>query len=83
MRTKQEIAAEIKALKALKPVGDFKFKTAATIAAAVEELEYGVDQTADEWNDLSDEQQDIVRVAVAWRSGETTKPSEGWDDLVE
>ena len=83
MRTKQEIETEIKALKGLKPVGEFRRKTAATIASAVEELEYGVDQTAEEWRDLTDEQQDSVKVAAAWRSGEKTKPSEGWDGLVE
>jgi len=82
MRTKQEIESEIKALKALKPTGDFKRKTAATIETAIEELEHGVDQTAEEWNDLSDEQRDIVNVAAAWRNGEETKPSEGWDGLV-
>jgi hypothetical protein len=82
MRTKQEIEAEIKALKALKPVGDFRRKTAATIETAIEELEFGVDQTAEEWNELSDEQRDIVNVAAAWRSGEETKPSEGWGGLV-
>ena len=82
MRTKREIETEIKALKALKPIGDFKQKTAATIETAIEELEYGVDQTAEEWNELSDEQRDIVNVADAWRNGEETKPSEGWYDLV-
>lgn len=82
MRTTREIAAEIQALKALKPTGRFKRKTAATIAAAIEELEHGVDQTAEEWSELSDEQRDIVNVAAAWRSGEETKPSVGWDDLV-
>jgi len=81
MRTKKEIESEIAALKALKPTG-FKRKTQATIDTAIEELSEGIDQTAEEWNDLSDEQRDIVNTAIAWRNGEETKPSEGWEGLV-
>lgn len=84
-RTEKEIASEITALKPLKPVpGPFQQKTQRSIELAIEELEFGVDDTADEWNDLSDEQQDIVNTARNWKDGfSTDKPSEGWGLLVK
>jgi hypothetical protein len=82
MRTRIEVEKEIAALKALKPVGWHKQQTAEIIAVAVEELKYGVDQTAEEWNELTDSQRDAVREAIAWRDGEKDVPSEGWGGLV-
>jgi len=66
MRTKQEIQTEIATLKALKPVGQFKIKTASLTQIASEELQFGVDQSAEEWDELSDEEQDIAQQALIW-----------------
>ena len=83
MRTKQEIETEIAALKALKPIGNFKENTARKIELAVEELEYGYDDTAEEWNELNDSEQDIVNTTRLWKEGDSDdKPSEGWGALV-
>ena len=83
MRTKQEIESEIKALKALKPVGSFKDAIAVKIELAIDELEHGYDDTAAEWNDLNDSEQDIVMTARQWKEGDSDdKPSEGWGALV-
>lgn len=83
MRTPQEIRKEIKALKKLKPTGMFKFKTARSIALAIQELEYRYDDTSDEWNELTDSQRDIIHCARAWKEGDSShKPSEGWGNLV-
>ncbi len=83
MRTKQEIETEVAALKALKPVGNFKEATAVKIELAIEELEHGYDDTAEEWNDLNDSEQDIVNTTRLWKEGDSDdKPSEGWGALV-
>lgn len=83
MRTKEEIAEEIAALKSLKPVGYFKDKTKRKIALAIEELQHGVDQTADEFDELGEEFQDIVQQTLQWKEGDTDeKVSEGWGGLV-
>ena len=82
-RTKAEIAAEIAALKNLKPVGPFARKTQRTIAATVEALEDGIDETAEEWNELSYDAQSAALDAMRWRDGGTDeKPSEGFTGLV-
>jgi len=84
MRTPQEIATEIAALKALKPVGPFKDKTAGGIAAALEELVNGVDDTADEFEEMEENEQKFVWAARDWKDGDSSeKPSEGWGQLVE
>lgn len=83
MRTKQEIETEIAALKALKPVGRFAEKTSESIALQIEELEYGVDQTAAEWDDLSDEQQSVVNETIEWKEGRIrTPPHKEWCGLM-
>lgn len=83
-RTKEEIAAEVAALKALKPFGLFARKTAAAIQVQIEAVEEGIDDTADEFNDLTDEQQDAARECENWRNGDTDeKPSESWGGLVK
>lgn len=82
-RQKLEIESEIKALKALKPVGPFQKKTARSIEFAIEELQHGFDDTAGEWDELTDEQRDIVLAARQWKQGDSSeKISEGWDGLV-
>ncbi len=84
MRKQTEIDAEIAALKALKPVGDFKEKTKRSIEVAIIELEEGFDDTSGEWDELEDTQQDIVNTARMWKEGDSSeKPSEGWGELVE
>jgi DNA-directed RNA polymerase specialized sigma54-like protein len=84
MRTKQEIENEIAALKALKPVGRFAAKTAESIELQIEELEYGVDQTAGEWEELTGEQQSVVNDTIEWKEGHSKNaPSKEWDGLVE
>lgn len=83
MRTQQEINKEVKALKALKPVGPFKAKTTRSIELAIEELEHGYDDTAEEWNELTDEQRDIINCTRRWKESDADeKTSEGWDALV-
>jgi DNA-directed RNA polymerase specialized sigma54-like protein len=83
MRTQQEIKTEIEALKALKPTGRFANKTAESIALQIEELEYGVDQTADEWEELTYEQQSVVNDTIKWKEGHTKNPpSKEWHGLI-
>lgn len=83
MRTPQEIKTEIEALKALKPTGRFADKTAESIALQIEELEYGVDQTAGEWEELTNEQQSVVYDTIEWKEGRTKNPpSKEWRGLV-
>lgn len=84
MRTQIEIADEISRLKALKPTGIWAKQTRSKILIAIEELEHGVDDTADEWNELSSSEQDTVMEARQWKDSiRDDKPSEGWDSLVE
>lgn len=82
-RTKTEIAAEIAALKALKPVGVWARKTAATIQVQLDALEGNIDETADEFYvELTDEQQMAAIDAINWMNGDAEeKPSEGWGAL--
>jgi hypothetical protein len=83
MRTQQEIKAEVEALKALKPIGRLQFKTAASIALQIEELEFGYDNTAAEWWELTDEQRSCVMDARDWKEGDSNyRPSKEWDGLV-
>lgn len=80
--TKEEIAAEIAALEQLKPVGKFSEKTAESIAIAIEELKYGVDRTAPEWDEMSGELRDMAEQAYAWKEGlNKSKPSADWGSL--
>lgn len=80
--TKDQIAAEIAALKKLKPVGPFARKTAETISVALDTLAGEVDETAEEFNDLTEDQRDVYYTARNWLNGEDShKPSEDWDGL--
>lgn len=80
--TKEQIAAEIAALEKLKPVGKFAQKTAASIAIAIEELKYGVDRSAPEWEEMSDDQRDMAEQAYAWKAGmNKSRPSADWGAL--
>lgn len=83
MKTKEEIKLEIEALKVLKPIGRFAGKTLESIRLQIEELEYGVDQTAGEWEELSDEQQSVVNNTIEWKEGRAKNPpSKEWPGLV-
>lgn len=84
MRTPKEIQNEIRALKALKPVGIFRHRTTHWIGLIIEELSEGIDDTAGEWNELSEDDQRIVLDARRWKEGDThqDRPSEGWGKLV-
>ena len=54
------------------------------IAIAIEELEHGFDDTAEEWHELTDSERDIVMTTRAWKRAESNdRPSEGWGEMVE
>lgn len=83
MRTKEEIEQEIFNLRQLKPVGPHQVQTQLKIEFMVEELEFGLDETADEFDEMTEGEWDSVRQARAWKEGETEdKPSTGWGSLV-
>lgn len=84
MRTHQEVIEEIKALKALKPApGVHQRSVAERIKLAIEELEFGVDDTAEEWNEMTDNERDTVTEARRWKQADTDeRPSTGWGALV-
>lgn len=82
MRTPSEIANEIAALRALKPAGPFSLRTQRSISAAIDELAFGLDQTADEWFELTQSERAAASEALAWKRGDTEdKPSTGWGPL--
>jgi hypothetical protein len=83
-RTPVEVAAEIGALRALKPVGPWARKTGYTIQQLIEELVHGIDRTADEWDEIPDEVQMAIESAALWKSGDSDEqPSTGWEGLAE
>lgn len=85
-KSKEEIKAEIAALEALKPVGRFAGKTRETINVQIDVLKNRgvVDDTCDEWNDLTEEQQSAAYEAQNWAKGSTNEvPSEGFGGLCE
>lgn len=83
MRSKQEIAAEIEAVKLLKPVGPHARSTQKKLELVLEELTYGVDDSAEEWNELRDTDQDLVNTTRLWKEGDSDdRPSQGWGPLV-
>ena len=83
MKTKEEIAQEIKALKALKPVGNLADHTQDTINLLVEELECEIDLDSEEGEAMTEGRRQVVEATREWKRGETSyKPSEGWGSLV-
>lgn len=83
MRTKTEIQQEIKALRALKPVGVWRSKTQRTIEVMIEELDQGWDITSEEWEELEFELKSAVTDARRWKERESEEsPSLGFGDLV-
>lgn len=85
MRTPEELSAEITALKALRPVGRYAYATARKIHACIHELEEGIDMTAAEFMEETDEDiKSVIIDAHNWKMGDAElKPSEGWGKLVE
>lgn len=83
--TREEIKAEISALRALKPFGQFASKTTDSIAMAVSVLETGdFDDTCEEWTELSDDARDICFSTKAWLEGDSkSRPSMGWEGLAK
>lgn len=79
-----ELNAEISRLRSLVPVGTFARTTQETIDVMIEELRVGVDQTADEWDELTPNQQEAVDDARRWKDGKTSiRPSESFGGLVK
>lgn len=83
MRTKVEIDKEIAALKKIIPGGPLAKRTQDLIDIAIEELEYGIDRTSDEWNDLPWRFQDIAEQASLWKSGHGDKMSKGFVEFFQ
>lgn len=80
--SKSDIAAEVTALQGLVPVGPNARRTAAAIEIQIEALQHGVDETAAEWNDLSESEQIAATDAASWANGTSReKPSTGWGSL--
>lgn len=83
-RTQTEIEAEIKALEACKTyiprTTAFGDNNHHNLDLQIEELRYGIDDTADEWNDYSEGEQSAIMEARSWKEGdEDESPSSGWD----
>lgn len=84
-RTKKQIQAEIKALEVCKTYiprttafGDNNHRN---LDLQIEELQYGIDDTAEEWNDYSDSEQEAIMDARRWKEGdEDESPSSGWEE---
>ncbi len=79
-RTPEEIAAEIAALEALQPPpGRFQSKQRDNIELMVSTLKGQIDETADEFNEMSDEDIDTYYGTRGWVNGQNNdRPSESW-----
>lgn len=79
-----EVAAEIAALKALKPTGISAHKIAAQVEIMIGALEGTVDETAAEFEELGEDLQDCYNQARGWKDGQVhQRPGEGWTGLAE
>jgi hypothetical protein len=82
-RTPEQIVSEITALDACRGFiprynvfGENNFHT---LDLQIEELRHGIDDTADEWNDFSEGEQDSILEARRWKEGDCEEsPSSGW-----
>jgi len=85
MKTQKEIDAEIKALEACKAYVPhhtvFGDDNHAKLDLQIEYLRGDLDTTAEEFNELSDDEQSAVTEAQEWESGDGGSPSSGWDAL--
>jgi len=83
-RTQAEIDAEIKAIRALKPVGKFAARTSGTLDVLVEFLQGEIDTTAEEFLQMPYHRQMVIGDAELWLSGDSdSRPSKGWQGLAE
>lgn len=83
VKTLKAIQKELVALWRLKPVGPFSKSTQAKIDLAIEELLHGIDDTAAEFGELTEGEQDVVRHARRWKNGDSKdRPSMRWSGLV-
>lgn len=84
--TAEQIEQEIKDLAACKEwapkrnyFGDDNHRN---IDLQIEELRDGIDDTAAEFDEMSESQQSAIMEAKNWKEGESEeKPSAGWDDF--
>lgn len=84
MQSKQNIEQEIAALEACKSYipketafGDNNHRN---IDLQVEELRFGIDNTAGEWDEFSDSEQSAILEARDWKNGDVDEPpSSVWD----
>jgi hypothetical protein len=86
MRTRADINDEILTLKLLRTPakGYTGHYTWLGILAQIEELELGVDDTAEEWNEMLDAEREAVLQARRWKNGDTnTRPSRRWKGLAK
>ena len=84
MRTDKEIKKEIQALRKFVPIGPFKNSTCQLIKLAIEELEYGVDQSSGEYFELESSQKECVLTTNDWKEGLIKHPpSKWWGKLVK
>lgn len=85
-KTKQQVDAEIKALEACKAYvprknffGDDNHRN---IDLQIEELRFGIDDTAVEWEEFSEAEQSSILEARDWQDGQIEEaPSSGWDNF--
>ena len=85
-RTPKQIAAEIQALKDCKSyvpkMSAFGDDNHRNIDLQIKALKEGVDETSEEWRELSHSQQSAICEAINWKEGEEDEsPSSGWDYL--
>jgi hypothetical protein len=89
-KTEDEIKAEVKLLRAIKPkvrrTTAFGDDNHAAIEAQIRALEEGMDEDeiCDKWDgDGEDRQRDDALYSCNWKNGyETESPSDGWKSLV-
>ncbi len=82
--TPEEVAIEIKTLEALTPSpGPYQQKQRDYIELEIQTLKGQIDETAEEFREMGDEEQDVYANARAWLDGQSRqKPSESWAGLV-
>ena len=82
-KTKSEIEAEVANLEACKAYipkySAFSEDNHAIVNLQIEELRFGIDDTADEWDELSDMEKSAILEARDWKEGQVEDaPSMGW-----
>ncbi len=78
--TPEEIAAEIAALEALEPKGPHASALRDSIEIHVGVLKGEIDNTAEEFNEMTQQQQDAASEAFMWRDGDSIhRPSASYE----